>query len=102
MHELCEDAAAGRMDRIDGAAPGIRLFPVGQARLTRIGLRIGLVGVDAFAGHQAEAAACEALIVAHHAFARHTSARGADACHRRDRQAVGEIETFEAGTGEDR
>jgi hypothetical protein len=61
MHELREDAAAGRMDGIDDAAPGIRLLPVGQAGLARIGLRIGLVGVDAFGRHQAEAAACEAL-----------------------------------------
>ncbi|MCY1240673.1 hypothetical protein D9M72_535290 [compost metagenome] len=34
MHELREDAATSGVDCIDDAAPGSRLFPVGQAGLS--------------------------------------------------------------------
>ena len=90
MHELQEDRSARLVHGVHDARPGADLLVGDDPRLVRIGLAVRRVEVRALADDQPEAAAGELGVVVGHRVGGDAVAGGADARHRRDREAVGE------------
>ncbi|KAG0920099.1 hypothetical protein G6F31_020869 [Rhizopus arrhizus] len=80
------------MHTVHHGAPRIALRVIGQAGLEEIALRIGLVGIDALGDHQAAAAGGESFVVVGHQRGGVAVRRGADACHGRHGQTVGQAQ----------
>ncbi|MNH05594.1 hypothetical protein D3C79_649360 [compost metagenome] len=92
VHDLRNDLGVCAVDALYKCLPGLCLYFIADARLEDIALRVLMVGVETLSDQQAEVTLSEAVIVVSHLLGRTAIFSCANAGHRRDCEAVLDLE----------